>query len=92
MVEVSPVSTARDDVLGRIRQALANDPAGEVEIARSYRRTSGLLIATVSAAVSRLATSRSTAVRVRSTGSATRHMARVDSGSTTASLGMRALG
>ena len=36
------MSAARDEVLGRIRQALANDPAGEVEIARDYRRSSGM--------------------------------------------------
>jgi L-lactate dehydrogenase complex protein LldG len=42
MVEDAAMSTAREDVLGRIRQALARDPAGEVEIVRGYRRTSGL--------------------------------------------------
>jgi len=36
------MSAARDEVLDRIRQALARDPAGEVEIVRNYRRTSGL--------------------------------------------------
>jgi L-lactate dehydrogenase complex protein LldG len=42
VVEDAPVSAARDEVLGRIRQALASDPAGEIEIARTYRRTSDL--------------------------------------------------
>ena len=36
------MSDAREEVLGRIRRALANDPAGEVEIVRTYRRTSDL--------------------------------------------------
>jgi len=42
MVEGAPMSTAREEVLGRIKQALARDPAGEIEIARSYRQTSGM--------------------------------------------------
>jgi L-lactate dehydrogenase complex protein LldG len=42
MVEDAPMSAARDEILGRIGRALGSDPAGEVEIARSYQRTSGL--------------------------------------------------
>jgi L-lactate dehydrogenase complex protein LldG len=41
-VEDAPVSAAREEVLGRIRQALSRDPAGEIDIARSYRRTAAL--------------------------------------------------
>jgi L-lactate dehydrogenase complex protein LldG len=42
VVEDAPVSAERDEILGRIRQALASDPAGEIEIVRTYRRTSDL--------------------------------------------------
>ncbi|WP_158046260.1 LutC/YkgG family protein [Skermanella pratensis] len=36
------MSAAREEILGRIRGALAGDPAGEVAVARGYRKTSDL--------------------------------------------------